>query len=184
MSTLTAVDDLTLRSITMPDLSLLLPLRRLRSLDLKLGGTRDLRLAPRIGELRYLELWLIKGLDDVSVVGQIPTLRSLFLQALRNVVRLPDLRGATSLHRVHLETMRGLRDLEPLATAPALQQLVLIDLPQLTADDLRPLRAAPSLREATLALGSIRRNAEAEDGARIAGGGDAVRLAGRLTPRR
>jgi hypothetical protein len=161
VSSLTALDDLTLRSITMPDLSLLLPLRRLRSLDLKLGGTRDLTLAPRVGELRYLELWLIRGLDDVSVVGRIPTLRSLFLQALRNVVRLPDLRGATSLHRVHLETMRGLRDLEPLTTAPALEQVVLIDMPQLTLDDLRPLRASPSLREATLALGSIRRNAEA-----------------------
>jgi internalin A len=161
LSSLTTLDDLTLRSITMPDLSLLLPLRRLRSLDLKLGGTRDLRLAPRVGELRYLELWLIKGLDDVSVVGEIPTLRSLFLQALRNVVRLPDLRGATHLQRVHLETMRGLRDLAPLATAPGLEQLVLIDMPQLTVDDLRPLLGAPSLREATLGLGSIRRNAEA-----------------------
>ena len=161
ISGLTTLDDLTLRSITLPDLSLLVPLRRLRSLDLKLGGTRDLRLAPRVGELRYLELWLIKGLDDVSVVGEIPTLRSLFLQALRNVVRLPDLDRATSLRRVHLETMRGLRDLGPLATAPALEQLVLIDMPQLQVDDLQPLRAASALREVTLALGSIRRNAAA-----------------------
>ena len=43
--------DLTLRSITMPDLSLLLPLTGLRSLDIKLGGTRDLGLLPRVGEL-------------------------------------------------------------------------------------------------------------------------------------
>ena len=47
ISGLEKLDDLTLRSITMPDLSLLLPLKRLRSLDLKLGGTRDLRLLPR-----------------------------------------------------------------------------------------------------------------------------------------
>src|SRR6185369_12379093 len=55
ISGLARLDDLTLRSITMPDLSLLQPLRRLRSLDLKLGGTHDLRLLPRVGELRYLE---------------------------------------------------------------------------------------------------------------------------------
>ena len=58
--------DLTLRSITMPDLSLLLPMRGLRSLDIKLGGTRDLGLLPRVGELWYLELWMIRGLTDIS----------------------------------------------------------------------------------------------------------------------
>ena len=78
ISGLAKLDDLTLRSITLPDLGLLTPLSRLRSLDLKLGGTRDLRLLPRIGELRYLELWMIRGLTDVSAVGSIPkiTIRS------------------------------------------------------------------------------------------------------------
>ena len=54
---LTDLDDLTLRSITLPDLSILLPLSSLLSLDLKLGGTKDLALLPQIGRLRYLELW-------------------------------------------------------------------------------------------------------------------------------
>ncbi len=162
LSRLTRLEDLTLRSISLPDLSLLLPLRRLRSFDLKLGGTRDLRLLPRIGELRYLELWLIKGLDDLSVVGEIASLRSLFLQALRRVDRLPDLGKATMLRRVHLETMKGLRDLTPLTTAPALAELVLIDMPQLTLGDLEPLRTSTSLRAVTFGLGSIRRSAQAQ----------------------
>ena len=46
ISGLTSLRDLTLRSITMPDLSLLVPLTRLRSFALKLGGTRDLELLP------------------------------------------------------------------------------------------------------------------------------------------
>src|SRR5258706_12189287 len=41
ISHLTALEHLTLRSITLPDLSLLLPLTELRPLDLKLGGTKD-----------------------------------------------------------------------------------------------------------------------------------------------
>ena len=77
----------------MPDLSLLLPLTGLRSLDLKLGGTRDLGLLPRLGELRYLELWMIRGLTDITAVGRIPSLRALFLQALRQV------EGAAGLSR-------------------------------------------------------------------------------------
>ena len=80
----------------------------------------DLGLLPRVGELRYLELWMIRGLTDVSPVGQIPSLRALFLQALRQVERLPDFHEATELRRIRLETMKGVRDLSPLTTAPAL----------------------------------------------------------------
>ena len=50
------------------------------------------RLLPRVGELRYLELWMIRGLTDVTAVGRIPSLRALFLQALRQVEALPDFR--------------------------------------------------------------------------------------------
>ena len=158
ISGLGTLDDLTLRSITMPDLSLLLPLKRLRSLDLKLGGTRDLRLLPRIGELRYLELWMIHGLTDVSAVGQIPSLRALFLQALRRVETLPDFHRATELRRVRLETMKGLRDLGPLATAPALEAIELIDMRHLQPEDLAPLVGLPRLTALTPGLGSLRKN--------------------------
>jgi hypothetical protein len=158
ISGLTQVDDLTLRSITMPDLSLLLPMKRLRSLDLKLGGTRDLRLLPRVGELWYLELWMIRGLTDVKAVGEISSLRSLFLQALRQVEALPDFTAATSLRRVRLETMKGVRDLRPLATAPALEAVELIDMRHLQPEDLAPLVGLQKLTAVTPGLGSRRKN--------------------------
>jgi hypothetical protein len=85
----------------------------------------------------------------------------LFLQALRQVERLPDLSGAPPLRRVHLETMRGLRDLRPLATAPALEDVVLIDMPHLKPEDLRPLVGLPRLKGVTAGLGSMRENAAA-----------------------
>ena len=157
ISRLTALEELTLRSITLPDLSLLLPLRRLLSLDIKLGGTRDLGLLPRVGELRSLELWLIKGLSDISAVGELPHLRYLFLQALRQVERIPDLRRCLELRRIHLETMKGIRDLRPLATAPALAELVLYDMRQLDPEDLRPLIGLPKLTAVTYGLGSMRK---------------------------
>jgi hypothetical protein len=158
LSDLTAIDDLTLRSVTLPDLSLLLPLTKLRSLDLKRGGTKDLRLLPRIGQIRYLELWLIRGLTDLDPIGEMTGLRSLFLQALSAVRRLPDLSRCVALRRVHLETMKGLSDLAPLATAPALRDLVLIDLRQFGVADLEPLRNAPALRAVNLGFGSVRKN--------------------------
>ena len=61
---------------------------------------------------------MIRGLTDVSAVGQIPSLRALFLQALRRVETLPDFHRATDLRRVRLETMKGLRDLARLQQRP------------------------------------------------------------------
>ena len=161
LSKLPDLEDLTLRSVTLPDLSPLLPLTRLRSLDIKLGGTKDLRLLPRIGQLRYLELWLVRGLSDIEAIGQLPSLRYLLLQALKHVVMLPDLSQDVALRRVHLETMKGLRDLRPLATAPGLEELLLVAMGHLSLDDLRPLTGLSRLRRITVGLGSEVRNAQA-----------------------
>jgi hypothetical protein len=158
VSGLTQLVDVTLRSITLPDLSLLLPLRELRVLDLKLGGTRNLDLLPELAPLRYLEIWQVRGLSDLEPVGEVVSLEELYLQALKNVTALPGLGRMTSLRWLHLETMKGLFDLNPLRDAPALEQVRLIDMPHLQPEDLAPLVEHPTLRAATIGLGSLRRN--------------------------
>jgi hypothetical protein len=157
---LCSLTSVTLRSITLPDLSLLLPLTRLRALDLKLGGTNNLALLPQIGALQYLELWMVRGLADLSPVADITTLEYLFLQALKQVTALPSLASCTRLTRIHLETMKGLTDLSPLRTAPALTQLLLIDMPQLQPANLAVLSNHPALRQLSAGLGSRRKNDE------------------------
>lgn len=162
VSGLTSLEDLTLRSITLPDLSMLLPLTRLLSLDIKLGGTKDLALLPSIGRVRYLELWLIRGLTDIGPIGHMPHLEYLFLQALKQIETLPDFSGAPNLRRIHLETMKGIRDLGPIASAPSIEDLILIDMRHLKPEDLRPLAVIPQLKAVTAGLGSYRKSAAAE----------------------
>lgn len=157
---LRSLTSLTMRSITLPDLSLLLPLTRLRALDLKLGGTNNLALLPQVGTLQYLELWMIRGLADLSPVADIATLEYLFLQSLKQVTALPSLANCTRLTRVHLETMKGLTDLSPLRTAPALTQLALVDMRHLQPAHVAVLSGHPTLRHLTAGLGSRRKNDE------------------------
>jgi hypothetical protein len=152
--------SLTMRSITLPDLSLLTSLHELLALDLKLGGTRNLDLLPQVGQLQYLELWQIRGLDNIDAIGQVATLQRLFLQAIRNVTKLPPLHACTQLQRVHLETMKGVTDLSPLLTAPALTDLVLADMSHLHPADVTVLRTHPTLRRLSVGLGSNRKNNE------------------------
>jgi hypothetical protein len=159
LSRLSSLRSLTLREITLFDLSVLLPLPELRALDLKLGGTRDLTLLPQIGHLEYVELWMIRGMDDLAPLADVTSLQSVHLQALKQVTSLPpDLSRLTRLDTVYIETMKGLTDLAPLLTAPALRRVALVDMKHLQPAQVGVLRDHPSLRYLIAGLGSERKN--------------------------
>lgn len=158
LSELGDLERLTLRSITLPNLSVLLPLKKLCWLDLKLGGTTNLSLLPEVGRLQYIELWMIKGLADLGPIAQVPSLEYLFLQALKNVTSLPPMGKLARLRRLHLETMKGVRDLSPLLEAEALETLLVLDAGHMQPEDFAGLRQHPSLKHAVLGLKSDRKN--------------------------
>lgn len=163
LADLVQMRDLTLRSVTAPDLRPLTHLHGLRSLDLKLGGLRDLTLLPDVGELRYLALWMIRGLTDITSISALPHLQKLHLQSLQQVRTLPDLSRCVALTHVHLETMKGLTELESLGTAPNLEELWLVDAGNLQPEVLLPLVGHPTLRSADLGFGSLRKNVRARE---------------------
>lgn len=163
LARLVRVEELSLRSVKMPDLALVVPMRGLRSLWIGLSGPSDLSLLTELRSLEELELWRIRGLTDVSVLGRLPGLQRLTLQSMSAITSLPSLRGATSLRRLALDTMRGITDLAPVAEAPALEELLLIGMRQLQPEALRPLLGHPTLRSGIWGLGSTRRNIAAYD---------------------
>lgn len=158
---LVGLEELTLRSVTLPNLEPLVPMSRLRTLDVHLGGTTNLSLLPELAPLEELELWRIRGLGDVSILGDVVTLQHLRLQSMSAVATLPSLRRLMQLRRLALDAMKGITDLSPVADAPALEELLLIDMPQLEPEALRPLVRHPTLRRGVWGLGSDRKNAEA-----------------------
>lgn len=147
-----------LRSITLPDLSLLVSLRKLRVLALHLGGTKDLDLLPGLKSLEYLELWMVKGLADLSAIADLGGLEYLFLQSLRQVEALPPMGRLTGLRRLWIETMKGLTDLSPIRDAPNLHQLAVVDMAHLQPEAFEPLVGHPALTGLRYGLGSQRKN--------------------------
>ena len=160
LSELSALEELTLRSITMPNLSYLTCLPRLRSLALKLGGIRDLKQIERKKSIEYLEFSLVRELSDIDVVGTLPCLRDLRLRSLRHVESLPPLRNANALRRIIVENLKGLRDLKAAEFAPALEEFALIDGRNQTPNQLLPVLRNPNVKRVRAGLGSERRNAE------------------------
>jgi internalin A len=143
---------LSLRSITLPDLSALRELTELEEFELKLGATRDLRLLPEIGRLRYFEAWQVRGLANLEPLAGVRSLRSLFLESLKNVTALPSLAPLTELTRIHLQNLKGLHDLVPVAAAPTLKDLVVVQMGHLEPEAFRPFVGHPTLRAASIGL--------------------------------
>jgi Leucine-rich repeat (LRR) protein len=148
VATLARLERLTLISLKLPSLDLFEPLTSLHSFELKLGGTTDLAALPRIGRLRYVEIYRVIGLDDLSVLAELTDLEYLFLQHLKRVERLPSLASCKRLRRVHLDRVY-IQDLAPLAAAPRLEELLLLDMPQLGLDAFEALVDHPALRALT-----------------------------------
>ena len=143
------------------DVEWLLPLTSLERFTSGLGTVHRLDRLPAVGRLEVVELYRLRGTHDLAPLADIPTLQTLQLESTRAIDRLPSFAESPSLHWVALDSMRGITDLRPIAAAPNLTVLLLVAMPQLSVDDLRPLIGHPTLRSAILGLGSLRKNAEA-----------------------
>ncbi|MEX1132440.1 MAG: hypothetical protein WEC15_04375 [Flavobacteriales bacterium] len=162
LSELTQLEDLTLRSITTEDLSYLEPLPNLWSLDIKLGGIRNFNGIEGKESIKYLELWQVRDLAEVGIVGRLPGLQNLFLQSLPQVTAFPDLQEAGSLRRVVVENMKGLSDFSALQAAPVLEEFVLTDGKKQTPQQLLPVLKNPALRRIDAVFGSDKKDKEFE----------------------
>lgn len=162
LSELSHLEDVTLRSISTTDLSYLEPLSKLWSLDIKLGGIRGFKGIEGKSSIMYLELWQVRNLAEVNIVGRLPGLQNLFLQSLPQVRSFPNLQEAGSLRRVVVENLKGLSDLTALQTAPVLEEFVLADGRKQTPQQLLPVLKNPALRRVRAGFGSDKKNKEFE----------------------
>lgn len=169
LASLQQLEDLTLRSITTPNLEYLADLPRLRALDIKLGGIQDLSALKGKESLQYLQLWQLRGLHDISVISSLVGLQFLFLQSLRSVIQIPDLSKLTRLRRIYLENMKALVDLAGIASAPALEEFIHVDASNLRPEQYDEILKMPSLKQISVGFGSLKKNQIFRDKAERAG---------------
>ncbi len=158
-----SLENLTLRSITLPDLSILLPLKSLLSLSIKLGGTNNIELLPKVGKLRFVKFWMVRGLADLTPIANVSTLQFLYLHALKHVETLPSLRPLRRLRRVNLIGMKGLAELNSVANAPNLEELVAFEMPNLEPHNFEPFVGHKKLKHVLIEIGSRKKSEAAEE---------------------
>jgi hypothetical protein len=160
LAELKSLQDLTLRSITLESLDLLRTLPALWSLDIKLGGTKNLCALESLANLKYLELWKITGLTDINVVSTLTGLQFLFLQELKSINSLPSLTALSRLRKILLDTMNGLRSIQSLVEAPALEYIGHIANKTIPVEDYVPILKKPTLKHILVGFGNDRKNAQ------------------------
>ncbi len=160
LSQLENLEDLTLRSISTPGLDYLPGLAKLWSLDVKLGGIKNISAIMELPSLKYLELWRVRGLVDLSVISNLPSLQNLFLQSLRHVTNVPSLQKCAQLRRIVLEDMKGMTEFDALEHAPALQEFLLVNGATCVPSELIPVLRNPTVVRASAYFGSDKRNQE------------------------
>jgi len=152
------LEDVTLRSISTPGIEYVARLPRLWSLDIKLGGIQNLSAIAGKESIKYLELWQIRGLSDISVISSLSGLQYLFLQALRQVTSIPNLSRLTKLRRLLLDNMKGLKDVNAIDKAPALEEFIHIAAQGFMPRQYEELLNNPTLRQVHIGFCSKRKN--------------------------
>lgn len=160
---LKSLEKLVLRSVSPKDISFLTELEKLWYLDIKLGGITDFTQIRNLSNLKYLELWQVRGLSDISFVSTLSGLQYLFLQSLRNVKKLPDFSGLTHLRRVYLETMKGLQDVSGLFRAPALEEYIHVCAQNMSPEQYKKVLEIKTLKSALFGFGSDKKNNEMDN---------------------
>lgn len=160
LADLLELQDLTLRSVSTANLNYILPLKKLISLDIKLGGIKNFDATTELGNLRYLELWQVRDLASLEFVGEISSLQYLFLQSLPQVKKLPKLTANRKLRRIYVENLKGLMDFTSLAQAPALEEFILTMGQKQSPAQLKPLLLNTSLKKALVLFGSEKKTLE------------------------
>jgi hypothetical protein len=163
VSGLQTLEDVTLRSVTTPDLSYLKALSRMWSLDIKLGGIRSLQAVAGMPSIKHLELWQIRGLTDAGIISELPGLQNLFLQSLPQVSKMPRLGTSNCLRKITFMNMKGLADFSELEWAPALEDFILMDGAKQEPEQLVPVLRNPRVRGASAYFGSDKKNGRFEE---------------------
>ena len=158
LSHLKELQQVTLRSVTTEDLSYLKPLRKLWSLEIKLGGIRSFAGIEENESIKYLELWQVRKLGNVDVVGSLHGMQNLSLQSLPNVNSLPELGANRVLRRIYIENLKGLRNFAKLESAPALEEFMLVDGRSQVPQQLLPVLRNHSVHKVCASFGSNVKN--------------------------
>jgi hypothetical protein len=157
------LQKIVLRSISTDNLDFISELQQLWYVDIKLGGIKNFDALQVLPKIKYLELWQIRDLSDLSFISKLPTLQNLFIQSLKQVAELPDFSDSKSLRRIFLENLKGLRNLSTLKVAPNLREFIYLSAENQQPENLIPILENANIESVFCRFGSNKKNSRFDE---------------------
>ena len=154
--------EITLHSISTPNLDYLSDLPALWSVAIKLGGIKAFDSLKHIPNLKSLELWHVRGLNDLSFLTELYALQRLSLESLNKITSFPDMSGLKSLRRIGLSDMKGLANLDSLKNCPALEDFSFYSARNFTPEQIVPVLENSTVKNVACRFGSDKKNTSFE----------------------
>lgn len=152
------LEKIILRSISTKNLDFLSNLNELWSVDVKLGGIQNFDALTTLPKLKYLELWQVRNLSDLTFISKLVKLQNLFIQSLKQLDKLPDFKNLNSLKRISLENLKGLNNLDSLKDVPNLEEFIYVLAENQEPENLIPVLENKNLKSVFCKFGSDRKN--------------------------
>lgn len=152
------LEKVILRSISTKNLDFLSNLNELWSVDVKLGGIQNFDAITTLPKLKYLELWQVRNLSDLTFISKLVKLQNLFIQSLKQLDKLPDFKNLNSLKRISLENLKGLTNLDSLKNVPNLEEFIYVLAENQEPENLIPVLENKNLKSVFCKFGSDRKN--------------------------
>jgi hypothetical protein len=158
ISQLKKLQEIVLRSISTDNLNYLNQIKELWYVDVKLGGIKNFDALKTLPKIKYLELWQIRDLSDLSFISKLTTLQNLFIQSLKQVSELPDFSENKSLRRIFLENLKNLKNLTTLKVAPSLREFIYLSAENQQPENLISLLENANVESVFCKFGSDKKN--------------------------
>lgn len=150
--------DLSLCYFPNLELKPLLEHKSLTALKVQHGSIMTIPGPKLTSKLQKLNLWKIKGLDDLNWLGSLTSLRSLELGGLPNIQLLPELAKLKGLTYIKLDQLKSLTSLASITKLRALTRLHVDGMNQIPIEDYRALAKSSSITEVTPGYSSKSKN--------------------------
>ncbi len=140
--------NLTLQGVGVKDLSFLKQLR-IESLTISWCNVNkiDWNSLRDFSTIRYLKLFSIKKMDDISFITTLPRLEKLELIWMGAVVRLPDLSCLENLNEVYIDTANKLEDVSGLVGVKSLKIVEILNSKSITNEAVNVLMKNQSIEK-------------------------------------
>ncbi|MHA7580794.1 leucine-rich repeat domain-containing protein [Paenibacillus vandeheii] len=138
IGTLISLRSLYISGIPLKELGYLKDSTNLRELHLSFGGAENLDSLAGMESLQLLKLLRVKGLSDLSVLSELKGLRLIGIEDQPHLTNLPTLEHLTELRRVCLNNV-NIENIAWAKTTGSLKELALLQMKQITAEDIESL---------------------------------------------